>query len=233
MSRASILAAALLVPALAQAGEAPAADDEWAHWHWIYQGIAHAQPFVAAGTEVKSLMVRVARMIPERPPASALIVEVRDLALGKTLVKGTISPKEVNKNLRWVQVPLAKGAAKLEKGQTYVVLLRSPDSLNDAPWIVAARDVAPNKGTVDLTKRELACVVLFRDGGDVRIGPAIGAPDSPPSGTRGGGGQPYTKSLVVELDKPLPEAANAPAPASAPPAPAPPKPAAQPAQPKK
>jgi hypothetical protein len=209
MKRAALVAA-LFFPALASAGEAP---DEWAHWHWVYQGIAHAQRFEATGTEVKSLMVRVARMLPDRAPSSPLIVEVRDLSLQKTLVRGSLPPAEAGKDLRWVEVPLAKGAGKLEKGKTYVVVLRSADTLNEAPWIVAAKDEQVPKGVqADLAKRQLATIVLFRDGADVRFGPQVGAPETTPTGKRTNGGQPYGKSIVVELDLPLPESVLAPSP---------------------
>jgi len=196
----------LLAPAAAPAAaNAPAPTDEWTHWHWVYQGIAHAQPFVANGTEVKSLMVRAARLLPERAPSSPLLVEVRDPSLEKVLLRGTVSPKEAGKSFRWTQVSLPAKAEKLEKGKPYVLVFRSPDTLNEAPWILAEKEPVWSKDQrPDLSKRQFASVVLFRDGAEVRVGPAAGVPDSTPWGARTSGGQPFGQSTVVELDKPLP-----------------------------
>ena len=197
----------LLVPCLASAAEPAAPADEWTQWHWVYQGIAHAQPFVASGTEIKSLSVRVARFLPERAPSSPLVVEVRDPSLQRVLAKGTVAPSQAQKSFRWVEVvlPAAGRAAKLEKDKPYLVIFRSPDTLNEAPWILAEKEpLGLPKDPRDFAARHFACAVQFKDGPEVRFGPAAGAPASTPSGTRTGGGQPFGQSLVVELDRALP-----------------------------
>ena len=130
---------------------------------------------------------------------------MRDPSLEKVLLRGTVSPKEAGKSFRWTQVSLPAKAEKLEKGKPYVLVFRSPDTLNEAPWILAEKEpLGLPKDPRDFAARHFACAVQFKDGPEVRFGPAAGAPASTPSGTRTGGGQPFGQSLVVELDRALP-----------------------------
>jgi hypothetical protein len=203
--RLSMLAlVAWLAPAVSLAQDAPSTD--WLTWHWVYQGVAHAQPFDATGTEVKGVMLRVARLT-DTLPAAPLIVEVRDRSLSRVFASGSIDPKVTDLTFRWVPVVMDAEKTQLSRGHGYYLVFRSAGSANTAPWIICAQDGAAGKkqlATTDVKNRQFASIVLFKDSPEVHFGPPLEAPASTPKDSGTVGASVYMQSLVVELKKPLP-----------------------------
>ena len=140
-------------------------------WYWVYESVAHAQSFVARGTRIHGLWLRPAQLNATRPTAP-LRVEVRDPHLKQVFAQGLIKAEDIDREFRWMPVELTF-RAPLTAGQPYVLLLQSPESSHDAPWVVNAvyKDRYP-----DGRHLGYADDLLFRmtfEAHEVRVGPAL------------------------------------------------------------
>jgi len=192
-----------------------------AGWYWVYEGVAHAQSFVANGEQLQALRLRVARLNP-RQPAAPLEVEVRDTTLRQVYARGLIPPAVTGRAFRWAAAELVT-FSPLERSQRYVLLVHSCGSRHDAPWLVNAtfHDLYPEGRHLGYTD-DLFFALSFRDGSSLGVGPASDADFTLPinSGRRGGAPRPgrptlsfggWTCPQVAASDPlgPIPEASRA------------------------
>jgi hypothetical protein len=103
-------------------------------WSWVYESIAHGQSFKAAGTDVQSLHLRVARL-NANAPAAPLTVEIRDPKLEKIYAVGGIAADQAGQNLEWREVRW-QHRAPLVEGASYYLVFHSQKSNAPAPWVV-------------------------------------------------------------------------------------------------
>ena len=167
-----------------------------AGWYWVYEGVAHAQSFVATGREVSSLHLRVARL-NARQPLAPLEVEVRDVSLREVFLQGQIRPQEAGRTFRWVPATL-KYRAPLQGGKTYVLLLKSRTTRHDAPWLVNAmfRNLYPHGRHLGWTD-DLFFALSFGNGTGLRVGLPLSTEPTLPlnSGLKGGAPKPGVPTL--------------------------------------
>jgi hypothetical protein len=165
-------------------------------WYWVYEGVAQAQTFVARGTRVSGLALRVARLNRNVPDAP-LEVEVRDRSLRRIYLHGTIRAEDSALDFRWL-APEVDHAAPLEEGKVYVLLLHSGDTSCVAPWVVNAiyEDLYPDGrhlGHAD----DLSFSVSFAGGRRVRVGPPWNTPFDRPINSGGRGQTPVRRRLAL------------------------------------
>src|SRR5205814_2152820 len=89
-------------------------------WHWVYQDLAQGQTFKPAGSSIRQLRLRVARMNKNKP-AGALEVEIRDSQLKKIYLRGQIPAADSTVEFKWHTVKLDH-VADLKEGEEYVLI---------------------------------------------------------------------------------------------------------------
>jgi hypothetical protein len=166
-------------------------------WSWVYESIAHGQSFKAAGADIQSLHLRVARL-NANAPAAPLIVEVRDPKLQKVYAVGSIAPDQAAQKLEWREVRW-QHRAPLQEGSNYYLFFHSEKSGNAAPWVV---NEVYGKVYPDGVHLGYEFDFFFRlsFGGNkvIHVGPDLAAPGVLPinSGNPGGTNVPGPLSLV-------------------------------------
>lgn len=165
-------------------------------WYWVYEGVAQGQGFVAAGTQVDTMRLRIAHLNDAKPEA-ALEVEIRSPNLRALYVRGTIRPEEAGREFRWAAVQLDH-RAPLEKDKPYVLLLHSKATRHNAPWLINAafKDLYPSGRHLGYAD-DLFFSLSFSSGADLHVGPATTVEATLPmnSGRTGGAPMPTTPTL--------------------------------------
>lgn len=178
-------------------------------WYWVYESVAHAQSFVAQGPRIHGLWLRPAQLNATRP-ASPLRVEVRDSRLQRVLAQGHIKPEDVDRGFRWVPVELTY-RAPLTAGASYVLLLQSPDTGHEAPWVVNAvyKDVYGEGRHIGYADDLLFRMTFATH--EVRVGPPANADMDTPvnSGLQAAPARHGPATLAARFPR-VPEAANDP-----------------------
>lgn len=175
-------------------------------WYWVYEGVAQAQSFRAAGTEVDKLQLRIAQL-NQQAPTGDLEVEIRDQTLKEVYLRGTIPAAEATRDFRWVTVRVEHAAA-LEKGTTYVLLLHSRSTARDCPWVVNAvyRDLYPEGRHLGYGD-DLFFLVSYRNGETLRVGPSSNDHFVRPVNSGFAGGPPMRQPLTLISPKVVPAVA--------------------------
>jgi hypothetical protein len=170
---------------------------ESAGWSWIYGSIAHGQTFRAAGADVRSLRLRVARL-NATVPAAPLEVEIRDPTLRATYARGLIPVEEAGREFAWRAVRW-RHRAPLAPGGPYVLFFHSQDTSNRAPWLVneTYSDLYPDGEHLGYAF-DFFFRLEFGNGRTLHVGPAQETGKAVPisSGDRGGTAQRGPLTLV-------------------------------------
>jgi hypothetical protein len=165
-------------------------------WYWVYEGVAHGQTFVATGTQIEALQLRVARL-NDGTPQGALQVEVRSSDLRVMYVRGTIAASAAGREFRWTGVQMEQRAS-LEKGKSYVLLIHSKATRHNAPWLINSifEDVYPSGRHLGYTD-DLFFSLSFSSGTELHVGPPTSGRSTIPvnSGRKGGTPVPTTPAL--------------------------------------
>lgn len=175
-------------------------------WYWVYEGVAQAQSFKAAGTEVDKLQFRVAQL-NQQVPTGDLEVEIRDRTLKAIYLRGTIPAAEATRDFRWLTVRVDHAVA-LEKGTTYVLLLHSRNTAQNCPWVVNAiyRDLYPEGRHLGYGD-DLFFLLSYRTGGTVRVGPDSNDHFVRPTNSGFAGGPSMRQPLTLIAPKIVPTVA--------------------------
>ena len=165
-------------------------------WYWVYEGVAQGQSFVATGTAVETLHLRVAQL-NDASPEAALEVKVRSPDLRALYVCGTIPPDEAAREFRWAAARLDH-RGPLEKGKSYVLLMHSKETRHNAPWLVNAvfKDLYPSGRHLGYAD-DLYFFLSFSSGAELHVGPSTTAAPCVPtnSGRKGGMPMPTAPTL--------------------------------------
>ncbi len=176
-------------------------------WYWVYQSIAQSQSFLAVGSHIEKLDIRVAKLNANTPQAP-LEVEVRDPSLKQVFAHGKISAGPATRDFQWRKVSL-DFEAKLQPGRRYLLLFHSQDTNNKSPWLVNAiyRDVYPHGRRVG-GKGDLFFSIHFSGGRRLHVGPNEDAKPTIPTNSGLGGGAAYLAPLALYGESALPKAAE-------------------------
>jgi hypothetical protein len=165
-------------------------------WYWVYEGVAQGESFVASGTQVEALRLRVAQL-NDASPEAPLEVEIRSPNLRATYVRGSIRPDEAAREFHWAAAQLDH-CAPLEKGKPYVLLMHSKTTRHNAPWLINAvfKHVYPSGRHLGYAD-DLFFSLSFSSGTDLHVGPATTEEPCLPtnSGRKGGVSVPTAPTL--------------------------------------
>jgi hypothetical protein len=178
-------------------------EGESAGWSWVYGSIAHGQTFRAAGADVRSLRLRVARL-NAAVPAAPLEVEIRDPTLKATYARGLIPAAEAGRNFAWRAVRW-RHRAPLTSGRRYVLFFHSQDTSNRAPWLVNEMyaDLYPDGEHLGYGY-DFFFRLEFGNGRAIHVGPAKEAGPAAPCGSGGSGGTAQKGPLTLAGFGPVP-----------------------------
>jgi hypothetical protein len=172
-------------------------------WSWIYGSVAHGQTFRAAGKDVRSLRLRVARL-NATVPAAPLEVEVRDPTLKRTFARGLIPVEGAGRKFAWREVRW-RHRAPLAPGGRYVLFFHSRDTFGGAPWLVneTYADLYPDGEHLGYGF-DFFFRLEFEGGRSIRVGPARETDRATPVGSGGKGGLAQRGPLTLVGFGPVP-----------------------------
>jgi hypothetical protein len=167
-------------------------------WYWVYEGLAQGQSFVATGTDVETLRLRVAQL-NDATPEAPLEVEIRSPNLRVVYVCGSIRPDEPGREFRWIAARLDHRST-LEKGKPYVLLLHSKATRHNTPWLINAvfKDLYPSGRHLGYAD-DLFFSLSFSSGAELHVGPATTEQATLPTNSGRKGGVPMLTAPALQF----------------------------------